>query len=124
MSSSLVGSAQNRTGGAPVVSPIICTKALDSSSPLLAAEAAVGQTGRTITIEWVSAGSNVTYLKWELENCLISSFTTNSSGSDRPTEAFGISWVKLTTTFTKMDQNNQPAGNVVSVIDLSTVTSS
>lgn len=77
---------------------LVCTRVQDSVSALLFAECATGQFDRTVDIEFITTGPNnrpITFLKYKLESCGISSYSSAASG-DRPTETITLNFAKIT----------------------------
>lgn len=63
------------------------------------------------------------YLKIELENVMISGYST-SSGGDRPTESISFNFTKITVLGTQMGKDGKAAENANISYDLSTAVAS
>lgn len=117
------GSTNNREASEPSVSEITLTKLMDTSSPKLFTESATGNAGKTVKIDLVSTGSpGVTYATYTLTNTLVSAYSV-STGGDRPSESFSLSFTKVEFKLIPYDNENK-AGNPITVsYDLSTTKS-
>jgi type VI secretion system secreted protein Hcp len=89
------GSAADRESSAPSVSEIVVTKLTDCSSTKLLGEAYHGE-GVKVEIDFVKTDKNQveTYMKYTLDDCLISGYSL-SSGGDRPSESLSINFTKV-----------------------------
>lgn len=93
--SSPTGASSKREASAPTLSEVVCTKLLDSVSPLLFQALVKGLNGKA-TIESTETHEQKleTYLTWTMENAMVSSYSV-SSGGDRPSESFALNFTKL-----------------------------
>src|ERR1700712_582933 len=96
--SSPTGGAKDRESSAPSVSEITVTKAQDLSTGGLLTAALQGE-GIAVKIEFVKTdkGKLEKYLTFDLENTMISGYST-SSGGDRPSESLSLNFTKFTVT--------------------------
>jgi type VI protein secretion system component Hcp len=102
------GSAKDRESTVPSINEISFTKPYDDASVLLHTEGHVGK-GQTAKIELTRTGPNgaETFMKYLLENTLVSSYHFVSSG-EMPTESYTLNFTKHTETYTGQDlQGNQ-----------------
>lgn len=78
--------------------PFKVTKAVDKSSPMLQRAAQTGQTFERVYLDAAETGADgrETYLKYELENVMITSYSL-SSGGDRPMESFALNYKAIKT---------------------------
>jgi type VI secretion system secreted protein Hcp len=99
---------QDRESSAPSISEITVTKTMDKASPKLFGEALVG-TGKNVEIFFVLTGQDkvLTYAKYTLENCMISSYSV-SSGGDRPMESLSLNFEKITFEHIPIDGQGKP----------------
>jgi type VI secretion system secreted protein Hcp len=103
-----VGSAArgstNREASEPSISEIVVTKAMDVASAKLLEDAWGGELSTKVTISFTTTTKNsvVEYLKYELENTGLSSYSL-SSGGDMPQESLSLNFTKVTETFKGMD---------------------
>ena len=106
--SSPAGGASGREASAPSISEITVTKVMDKSSPKLFGEAVAGQPHK-VTIFFVNIVNDKpeNYVKFELENVLISGYSV-SSGGDRPTESLSLNFSKITFTYIPIDETGKP----------------
>lgn len=98
--SSPTGGSGDRESSAPSVSEIVVTKTMDKTSAALLRDALAGQ-GTTVKIFFVDllkGGNSRTYAEYDLDNVLISGYST-SSGGDRPSESISLNFTKVKYTF-------------------------
>jgi type VI secretion system secreted protein Hcp len=89
------GRVSDREGSTPTFSEISLTKDMDKSSPYIFTESVAGASKPVeIHILRTEAGGTAPYVQYDLENCLISSYSVSSSG-DKPTESFSLNFTKL-----------------------------
>ncbi len=89
------GKICDREGSTPTFSEISLTKDMDKSSPYIFTESVAGISKPVdIHILRTEAGGTTAYVQYELENCLISSYSV-SSGGDKPTESFSLNFTKI-----------------------------
>jgi len=81
-----------RQAGEVTSSELNFHKALDKSSPALAAHCCSGKEIAKAVLDLVLSGDKgVTYMKYTFENCIIASvMPSGGGGEDRPTEAIGL----------------------------------
>lgn len=93
--SSPVGGSKDRESSAPSVSEITVSKAQDNSTGNLLTEAYQGE-GVKVVIDFCKTdkGKLASYLKYELENTMISGFSV-SSGGDRPSESLSLNFTSI-----------------------------
>lgn len=94
------GSAANRDASAPSVSEIVVTKIQDNSTNKLFQASLWGE-GKKVKIDFVRTDKDklVTYMQFELENTLISSFSSSGhggEGSQRAMESLSLNFTKMT----------------------------
>lgn len=91
------GSAQNRESAAPSVNEIVVTKFQDVSSVSLFRLAIDGKGKKVIIAFCRSDTAQTEYLRVEMENTLISSYSTGGgdSGHDRPIESLSLNFTKV-----------------------------
>lgn len=118
--SSPTGASADRESSAPSVSEIVVTKAQDVSSVGLLTEALQGD-GAKAQIDFCRTNKDQmeVYLTIELENVMISGFST-SSGGDRPTESVSLNFTKIMAKGTQMKQDGSAAEPANISYDLST----
>lgn len=107
--------------GAPTLSDLTITKAMDSSSSALMQEAFAG-TPQTVTIDLVSntgTGSLVKYASYVLTNAQVTGYSV-SSGGDRPSESITIAFSKIQFTYTPLDATGIPGTPTSVTWDLAT----
>ena len=104
------GRGTNREAAVPAVSEIVVTKDLDCASTSLFKAALWGE-GKKVKIDFCKTDKDKfeAFLQFELENTLISSFSTSGSGGDsnaRPMESMSLNFTKITYVTTLMDDKN------------------
>ena len=101
-----VGSAMNREAGEPAVSEITFTKTMDRSTAQILQETCTGEAGKKVVVHFMTtANPPKTYMKYELEDALISGYScSGSSGGGRPSESVSLNFTKITTTYTVSDE--------------------
>lgn len=113
----------NITGSRVNMDALTITKALDSSSPLLAQNCAEGKVYPTVTLVLQrSGGSREKYMEYKLTNALVSSIQSGgaANGEDGvPTEEVSLSFSKIEWAYTKIGPDGRPAGNTLGSWDLS-----
>ena len=93
--SSPTGASADRESSAPSVSEIVVTKSTDLASPKLLNEAYQGE-GVKVEIDFCKTDAGVleVYMKYTLEDAMISGYSL-SSGGDRPTESLSLNFTKV-----------------------------
>jgi type VI secretion system secreted protein Hcp len=104
------GRGTNREAAVPSVSEITVTKDLDCASTSIFKASLYGE-GKKVKIDFCKTDKDKweAYLQLELENTLISSFSTSGSGGDshaRPMESLALNFTKITYVTTLMDDKN------------------
>lgn len=107
------GRGANREASAPSVSEIVVTKMQDSASANLFKASLWGE-GKLVKIDFCKTDKDKleNYLQLELENTLVSSFSTSGAGGDthsRPMESLSLNFTKITYVTTNMDKDNKTA---------------
>jgi type VI secretion system secreted protein Hcp len=92
------GAAKGREASLCNVSEITVSKPGDSASQDLMREAMIGAVpGKTVKLDFCTTGQGdqaETYIKLELEECMISGYSL-SSGGDRPMESLSLNFTKI-----------------------------
>jgi type VI secretion system secreted protein Hcp len=115
-----VGGGRTRDAQLPHVSEVMCTKTHDRSSVELFRTSLGGGSGKLVKIDFVAVGGaqqSNTYLQWELENCMISSYSV-SSGGDKPVESFSLNFTKVLEKFIPSDETGKQGSPVSAGWDL------
>lgn len=110
------------TGGSTrraVAGEIKCVKVLDKSSPLLMRALTLGEIIPILTIEFTrsTAAGDEPYLKYELKDVLISSYSISPGGGgtgegEAPSESLSLNYEEIKVTYTERDNTGQSKGNV------------
>lgn len=103
-----------------VAGEVKCVKVLDKSSPMLMRGLVLGETIPTLTIEFTraTAAGDEPYLKYELKDVLISSYSISTGGGDSggaqaPTETLSLNYEEIKVTYTE----RAPAGQVLGTVE-------
>jgi type VI secretion system secreted protein Hcp len=100
------------------VGDVVIVKEVDKSSPPLYEHACDGKHIAKVVIELttsVGAGKDATFLKYTLENVIISSVSMNGSGGaggHRPSESVSLNFQKIKWEYTPYDKAGKAQGNV------------
>jgi type VI secretion system secreted protein Hcp len=126
------GSVSNREGTKPAFSEIKITKYVDKTTPLLFAEATVGNAKSTAVIKFINTGANLNeYLVMTLSNVIVSSQSisditslhhtdTSPSLKDRPLETITLNFTKIEVKYTPYDSHNNAGSPIPAGYDLET----
>lgn len=114
---------QSRRRGDAVVDDLVLTMGYDKSSPKLLEKGLQGGVVPKLEIELTATfgGSRGTYLRYELENVLVSSYQVSASGDDEsgpPTVVVANSFEQIEVTYTEFDDTGSTRGNVEASWDL------
>ena len=108
-----VGGGGDRETSNPSFSEVTCTKSMDVASTELFMQATCGKSLGKAELHWIQTGGTAakgqTYLKLELEEAVISSYSM-SSGGERPTESFSINYTKISYQYDKYDGDKVTTG--------------
>jgi len=111
------GTSQNREGSTPRFSELTITRRLDDASPGFFIESTTG-TGKPAVIEFTKSGDGQDiYLKYELEDCLVSGYSISAHG-DIPVESIQISFTKFMMSFTPHDDKNKAQAQIRAGFDM------
>jgi type VI secretion system secreted protein Hcp len=106
---------KTRESSAPSISEIVVTKVNDVASPKLYEDSLAGAFDTPVCIEMTQTTKKgtETYLKIELADCGISSYSI-SSGGDAPMESLSLNFTKIDYTPTPLDKSgNTKKGDVI-----------
>jgi type VI secretion system secreted protein Hcp len=111
--------------GKATVSSFNCLKSTDAASPTLFQGCCSGRHYATakVTLRKAGGDSPVDYLVYDFVNVYVDSiqWSGSSGGDDRPTESLGISFGKVTVTYTGQSASGAAASPVVGSWDLTLV---
>jgi len=104
------GNMSNREATRPSLSEVSISKVMDSASSGLFKESLTGDAGVKVIIDIVKTGADKIekYVSYELENCLVSSYSVSASEA-APAEGISISFSKMTMSYTASDRTNAGA---------------
>ena len=103
-------SATARSTGAASFSDLSVTKELDKSSPKLAEAISTGRVIPKVVFDLTS--SSGTYLKYELKNVMITSYSMSGSADDVPMEELSLNFEEIKMTYTEYGADGKSKGNV------------
>jgi type VI secretion system secreted protein Hcp len=113
---------QSRRRGDVVLGDVVCVKELDKASPKIAESVCTGRVFPKVEIEFTRSTTSpdgtdgpVTYLKYELTNVMVTSYSFhgNAAGDPLPTEEITLNFEEIKVTYTEQDKSTgQPKGNV------------
>ena len=108
---------RERTVGATCLGDVLVIKNLDSASVKVQKACATGQLLPKVEIELCTVvnGSAEPYLTYELENVIVTSYDLAESGEPGrilPCDRIGLSYTKVTWTYTKYDTMGKSQGKV------------
>jgi type VI secretion system secreted protein Hcp len=113
------GSSQERESSAPSVSEVSIVKIMDKCTPKLFEQACVG-TSKLVKIDLVQTGEQLdTYMAYELENSLISSYSVSTGGDARPMENISFNFTKVMMKYTPYDNKHNPGSPIPAGYDVS-----
>jgi len=118
------GSMEEREHSQPTFSEIILTKLSDAATVELFQRASGGQGGEKAVICLATPGAAgdsgaIDYIKYDLDNALISGYTVNSSG-DRPVETLRLSFTKMQVTYLPQAQDGTRSNQKVGSYNIAT----
>ncbi len=109
-----VASSSTRVGRVEFTD-IVITKKVDKSSPKLAEAVAKGTHIPTVELELAKEtddGARQTYLKYELKNVIVTSYSVNAAGESAPTETLSLNFEEIKVVYTERDSDGSEKGNV------------
>lgn len=99
------GGGKSREVSNPMFGEVQCMKSTDMTSPEIMFQAIQGKTLGAAELHWVQTGAEGTtqvYYTVKLGNAIVSSYDI-SSGGDRPSESFAVSFDEIITQFDDFD---------------------
>lgn len=118
------GAIANRESTRPSISEVSVSKGLDAASGLLFKSSVTGDSGVKVLIHVVQTGADAVekYAVYELEDCIISSYSVNAGAGGKPTESISLSFAKIEADLTHADKTNANTQNLLVGYDLTTAT--
>ena len=106
-------SGGSRSVGKAFLTDLVITKTLDKSSPLIAKSLTSGSNIPSVEIH-LTNGVGVIYLKYELVNVIISSYSMSGVGGSGvyPTESISLNYQKIKMTYSEISSSGQK-GDIV-----------
>lgn len=105
------GKMANREASRPSLSEVTFTKLADNSATALFKESVTGSTGKKVKIKFVQTGADkvVVFMDYELDNCLVSSYSIAASAEGDPVETISLSFSKIMVNYHDYDKTNKGA---------------
>lgn len=102
------GNLANREATRPSLSEVTFTKLADNATTPLFKEAVTGAAGKLVKIKFVQTGADsvTTFMDYELEDCLVSSYSLSADGESDPVESISLSFAKLMVNYNDFDKKN------------------
>jgi type VI secretion system secreted protein Hcp len=118
------GSMANREASRPSISEITFTKPMDSASSGLFAQSVAGDAGVKVIFNICQTGAKKVekYAEYELEDCIVSSYSISASESGKPYETISLSFSKIMSDLAMTDKTNKNGTPVKVGYDLAKAT--
>lgn len=102
------GNMANREATRPSLSEITFTKNADNSSTSLFKESVTGAAGKLVKIKFVQTGADkvITFMDYELQDCLVSGYSISAGGDSDPVESISLSFSKIMVNYHDYDKAN------------------
>ena len=115
-----VGGMQEREATRPSISEVSLSKAMEASSGGLFQASVKGSVGVTVLIHIVRTGTDKVqaYATYELENCLVSSYSVSASDGGSPFENISLSFAKIMMDLSNVDTTGANASSMKVGYDL------
>jgi type VI secretion system secreted protein Hcp len=115
MSAGVSGSTRHRA--TTTFGDIVCVKEVDASTPKLQEAIADGTNFPKVEIDLCTSsegGKRITYLKWDLKNVRVTSYSVSGAteGGDKPTEQISLNYEEIKQVYDKLDKQNKSQGKV------------
>jgi type VI secretion system secreted protein Hcp len=109
---SISGGGQDRETSKPSISEATVTKSTDIASTELFVQACAGKELGKAEVHFIQVADEKmqTYLIYELEGAIVSSYS-QSSGGDRPMESISLNFTKITQTYNAFSGKEVSAGS-------------
>jgi len=116
------GNMSNREATRPSLSEVSVSKMLDNSATALFKGSVTGAAGQKAVFTFVRTGADQvdTFMTYELEDCLISSYQMSAQGDGEPVENISFSFSKLLVEYIDNDKSNAAGSKQVVGYDLTT----
>jgi len=114
------GNMTNREATRPALSEVTVSKAMDCSCTNLFKAGVAGVEGKTATIRVVRTGAagNDEFLSYELENCMVSSYSISGDAENEPQEQISLSYTKIIAQYKDSDATHGKQKQTVAGFDL------
>lgn len=102
------GNLANREATRPSLSEVTFSKLADNSTTSLFKESVTGAAGKLVKIKFVQTGADAvtTFMDYELEDCLVSSYSISADADGDPVETISLSFAKLMVNYHDFDKAN------------------
>ena len=105
----------SRRRGTVLLDDVACSKLLDKSSPKIAEAVCSGKVFPKVeihvTVSTTDSGREP-YLKYELKNVMVTSYSVGGGDQDKPSEQFSLNFEEIKVTYTEMDEKGGKKGDV------------
>jgi type VI secretion system secreted protein Hcp len=104
-----------RGQGAADFEPISISKSVDKSSVKLMEAIAKGTSFKVVKIDFTTSyggDKRLPYLKFELKDALVTSYSVSGGGDGAPGEHFSINFSEIKTTYTQFGKDGKSKGNL------------
>ena len=103
------GAIANREASRPSISEVTISKSMDNATPGLFKDSVSGDAGALVVIQFVQTGASKieTYMKYTLENCLVSSYSVSAGADGKPIENISLSFTKVIMDYCASDSTNK-----------------
>lgn len=113
MSQEGAATGATRRRGDVIMEDIMITKELDKSSPKIQESMVMGKVYPTVDfVLTTDSGSRATYLKYELKNVMVTSYSISGSANEVPMEEISLNYEEIKVTYTEFDASGTSKGNV------------
>jgi type VI secretion system secreted protein Hcp len=103
------GNMSNREATRPSISEMTFSKQMDASSSGLFAQSVAGDSGVKVVFHVCQTGAKKVekYAEFELEDCIVSSYSMSASESGAPYESISLSFSKIMSDLAMTDKTNK-----------------
>lgn len=118
-------SNQERTSGKPNLQDLTVSKYMDKSSTVLKQACAEGKIIKSAKLFVLrnDAGSLIEMFRYELENPVVSSYSTGAGGGDKPVDTLTLNFAKVKWVYTVQGEGGAKAGEIPGQWDIALNTS-
>lgn len=111
-----VGNSANREAGLATISEIHIRRGIDASSPMLFESASKKKESYKVELAFVTTGET-SYVKFELENAMLSSYSFKGNAQGGEEESISISFTKMEFKYIPTGTDNKPGSGIIGTFD-------